>query len=81
MAGRRYGDEEVREIFSLATTGEQLRLSTLKSDATAMNGLSVVMGIMAVIMGAVITADGKPGKALVVVGMFAERAVKLLSNS
>lgn len=50
--------------------GEQLRLSTLKDDAVALNAMSLVMSGMAVIMGAVVTASGKPGKALVIVGMF-----------
>jgi hypothetical protein len=50
--------------------GEQLRLSTLKDDAIALNALSVVMGVMATLMGAVVTAAGKPGKALIVLVMF-----------
>jgi len=55
--------------------GEQLRLSTLKDDAIALNALSVVMGVMATLMGAVVTAAGKPGKALIVLGMFGGMAV------
>jgi len=50
--------------------GEQLRLSTLKEDAIALNGLGVVLGGMSVLMTAVVAAAGKPGKALVVLGMF-----------
>lgn len=50
--------------------GEQLRLSTLKSDAVSLNALGLMMGGMSVLMGAVIAAAGKPGKALVLVGMF-----------
>jgi hypothetical protein len=50
--------------------GEQLRLSTLKGDAMAFNGLGLVMGGMSMLMGAVVAAAGKPGKALVVMGMF-----------
>jgi hypothetical protein len=50
--------------------GEQLRLSTLKGDAMALNALGLVMGGMSMLMGAVVAAAGKPGKALVLVGMF-----------
>lgn len=50
--------------------GEQLRLSTLKGDAMSLNGLGLVMGGMSLLMGAVVAAAGKPGKALVLVGMF-----------
>ncbi len=50
--------------------GEQLRLSTLKSDAVAFNGLGLVMGGMSILMGALVAAAGKPEKALVVFGMF-----------
>jgi len=55
--------------------GEQLRLSTLKSDAVVLNGLGVVLGAMSVLMGAVVAADGKPGKALVILGMFGGMAL------
>jgi hypothetical protein len=50
--------------------GEQLRLSTLKGDAMALNGMGLVMGTMSLLMGAVVAAAGKPEKALVVFGMF-----------
>lgn len=50
--------------------GEQLRLSTLKEDGIALNGLGVVMGGMSLLMSAVATAAGKPAKALVVLAMF-----------
>ncbi len=50
--------------------GQQLRLSTLKADAMALNGLGLVMGGMSLLMGAVVAAAGKPGKALVLIGMF-----------
>ncbi|MGE0352384.1 MAG: hypothetical protein AB7I33_05985 [Gemmatimonadales bacterium] len=50
--------------------GEQLRLSTLKGDAMSLNGLGLVMGGMSLLLGAVVFAAGKPGKALVLVGMF-----------
>jgi hypothetical protein len=55
--------------------GEQLRLTTLKEDAVALNGLSLVMAGMSVIFGAVVAAAGKPGKALVVLGMFGAMAL------
>jgi hypothetical protein len=50
--------------------GEQLRLSSLNGGAQALNALSVVTGGMSLFMSAVVTAAGKPGKALVVFGMF-----------
>lgn len=50
--------------------GEQLRLSTLKGDAMSLNVLGLAMGGMSILMGAVIASAGKPGKALVLVGMF-----------
>ena len=55
--------------------GEQLRLSTLKEDAMVLNGLGVLMGGMSLIMRAVVAAAGKPGKALVVLGMFGGMAL------
>ena len=56
--------------MSRPRAANKLRLSTLKDDAIALNALSVVMGVMATLMGAVVTAAGKPGKALIVLGMF-----------
>jgi len=55
--------------------GEQLRLSTLKEDALALNGLGLVMGGMSLLMGAVVAAAGKPAKALLVLGMFGGMAL------
>jgi len=55
--------------------GQQLRLSTLKSDAMALNGLGLVMGGMSLLMGAVVAAAGKPEKALLVLGMFGAMAL------
>ena len=57
---------------SVETTerGKQLRLSTVKGDAAALNGLGLVMGGFSLLMGAVVAAAGKPGKALVILGMF-----------
>jgi hypothetical protein len=126
MTSRRYDDEEVREIFSLATTGgirdrslpsesggltlddlkrigqevgiepaqvalaaerldtrgrpptahgEQLRLSTLKDDGIALNMFSAAAGGMSVLATAIVAADGKPAKALVVLAMFGGMAL------
>ena len=50
--------------------GEQLRLSTMKEDAVALNGLSVVLSAMAVLFSAVVAASGKPGMALLILGLF-----------
>jgi hypothetical protein len=51
-------------------SGEQLRLSTLKTDAQLLNGIGVATGAMSVLMTVVVTAAGKPEKALAVLGMF-----------
>jgi hypothetical protein len=50
--------------------GEQLRLSTLKDDGIALNVMGLAMGGMAALSSAVVAASGKPGKALLVLGMF-----------
>jgi len=50
--------------------GEQLRLSTLKDDGIALNGLGTVLGGMAVLFSAVVAATGKPDKALVILALF-----------
>jgi hypothetical protein len=55
--------------------GEQLRLSTLKEDAIALNMLGVVMGGMSAIFGSVVAAAGKPEKALLVLGLFGGMAL------
>jgi hypothetical protein len=55
--------------------GEQLRLSTLKEDATVFNGLAVLLGGMSVLFGTVVTAAGKPEKALLILGMFGGMAL------
>jgi hypothetical protein len=51
--------------------GEQLRLSTLKEDAIGLNGLAVVLAGMSALFSAVVAASGKPGKALLIFGLFA----------
>jgi hypothetical protein len=55
--------------------GEQLRLSTLKDDAILLNWTGVLMGGMAVITSAMVTAGGKPEKALAAGGMFGGMAL------
>jgi hypothetical protein len=55
--------------------GEQLRLSSLKDDGIALNGFGLVLSGMSVLMGAVVAAAGKPGKALLVLGMFGGMAL------
>ena len=55
--------------------GEQLRITTLKNDAIALNGLSLVLGAMATLTGAAVAAAGKPEKVVAVVGMFGGMAL------
>jgi len=55
--------------------GEQLRLSTLREDAIALNGLSVVLAAMSALFSAVVAASGKPGKALLILGLFSGMAL------
>jgi hypothetical protein len=55
--------------------GEQLRLSTFKDDAVALNVFGVILGVMSVLMGAIVAAAGKPGKALIVLSMFGGMAL------
>jgi len=55
--------------------GEQLRITTLKNDAIALNGLAVVLGTMAALTGAAVAASGKPEKVLAVVSMFGGMAL------
>jgi len=55
--------------------GEQLRLSTVKSDATALNGLGLLLSEMSMLMSTVVAAEGRPEKALAILGMFGGMAV------
>lgn len=55
--------------------GHQLRLSTLKDDAIALNALGAGMSAMSVVMSAVIVAAGKPEKAIVALSMFGGMAL------
>jgi hypothetical protein len=61
--------------------GQQLRLSTLKDDGVALNALGLGMTGMSVLMGAVVAAAGKPGKALVVLGMFGGMALAAFATN
>lgn len=55
--------------------GYQLRLSTLKGDAAALNGVGIVFTGMSVFMSVIAAAAGKPAKALVMLGMFGGMAL------
>ena len=56
--------------------GEQLRLSTLKDDAIALNLFGIMTGVMSVLTGSVVTVAGKPPeKALAAFGMFGGMAL------
>lgn len=55
--------------------GEQLRLSTVKSDAQAFNAFGLMMAGMSALMAGVVTAAGKPEKAILVLGMFGGMSV------
>jgi hypothetical protein len=50
--------------------GEQLRLSDLKDEAVAINGLGFLLAAMGVVIGAVVAAAGQQRKALLIVGVF-----------
>ena len=50
--------------------GQQLRLSTLKEDGIALNGVGAGLGGMSVLTSAVNAAGGNPRKALVLLGIF-----------
>jgi hypothetical protein len=50
--------------------GEQFRLSTMKQDAVALNGIGFAFLGMAALMGTVVAIAGKPEKSLPVMAMF-----------
>src|SRR5579884_132312 len=50
--------------------GQRLRLSDLKDDAVAINGVGFLIAGMGLLMGAVLAATGKPEKGLVILGVF-----------
>lgn len=58
--------------------GQQLRLRTLNDSAMVLNVLGSLFGGMALLMGGVVAAAGKPEKALLVLGMFGTMAVVAL---
>jgi hypothetical protein len=55
--------------------GEQLRLSDLKEDAVAINGLGFGLAAMGALLGAVLGALGRPEKALAAAGVFGGMAM------
>lgn len=55
--------------------GERLRLSTLKEDAIALNGLSTVMMGMSLVFSGVVAATGRPDKALAIFALFGGMSV------
>ena len=61
--------------------GEQLRLSTFKEDGVALNGLGVLLGGMSIIFSAVVTAAGKPDKALLILGLFGAMSLTALGTN
>jgi len=50
--------------------GEQLRMSTVSDDGMLFNTAGAGLGVMSVIVGGVIAADGSPAKALMAFGVF-----------
>jgi len=61
--------------------GEQLRLSTLKEDGIALNGLGTVLGGMSALFGTVVTAAGHPEKAIIIFGMFGGMALAAFATN
>lgn len=55
--------------------GERLRLTHLKSDAIALNGLAVMLAAFSAIMGGVVMLAGKPEKAVAVIAAFGGMAL------
>jgi len=58
--------------------GEQLRLSTRDGHAEALNALAQLLCVMSVLLGVTAAAAGKPGKAIVVLGLFVGLALGTL---
>jgi hypothetical protein len=50
--------------------GEQLRVTDLKDEAVAINGLGFFLGAMGVLVGGLVAAAGDPHKGLLAFGMF-----------
>ena len=61
--------------------GEQLRLSTLKEDGIALNGIGTVLGGMSALFGTVVAASGQPGKAVLIFGMFGGMALAAFATN
>jgi hypothetical protein len=75
---RDWSYEDVRISVEPTERGEQLRLSALNNVAIGFNVLGVATGAMSVVLSAVIAAAGKPGKALVALGIFGGMALAAL---
>jgi hypothetical protein len=67
---REWSQGELHIPIEPTERGEQLRLTTLKSDAMIFNAFGIMMGAVSVLMGALVAAAGKPEKALAVLGLF-----------
>jgi hypothetical protein len=67
---REWSHGDVHICVEPSEHGERLRLTLINNGAVALNGLAIVTGAMSLIMSAVVTAAGKPEKALVVLGLF-----------
>ncbi len=61
--------------------GEQLRISTLNESVIGLNGLGAVVGGFSLLMGAVVTAAGKPEKAFVLVGILGGFSLAALASN
>lgn len=72
---REWSSGELHISVEPTQLGEQLRLSTVKSDAQALNLFGLVTGGMSMLTGAVVAASGRPDKALLVLGMFGGMSV------
>lgn len=72
---RQWSNGDLHISVEPTANGEQLRLSTTKSDALVLNVLGTLLGGMSLVMGATVAAAGKPEKAIVVLGMFGGMAL------
>ncbi|HEX7976952.1 MAG TPA: hypothetical protein VF461_00010 [Gemmatimonadaceae bacterium] len=72
---REWSQGNLRICVEPTEHGEQLRLSTLKGNASVLNRLSLVFGSMSVVMGTMVATGATPAKALVQVGMFGGMAL------
>ena len=61
--------------------GEQLRLSTRKDDAVALNLLGTGLGGMSLVMGSITAAAGNPTKTLMILGVFGGMSVMAFASN